>query len=119
MIDEVEGSIVATCGGSELAREASVAREGAQNTPAVWALVKLTPRLAKRSMIRGDGGGCCVVAPDPVVHVIDRKEQDIGSLGQLQRGIPPEAQRAKSTAAIVVSRRCFIWLLSGGVCLIK
>ena len=29
----------------------------------------------------GDGDGCCVVAPDPVVHVIDRKEQDIGSLG--------------------------------------
>ena len=31
--------------------------------------------------IGGDGGGCCVVAPDPVVHVIDREEQDIGSLG--------------------------------------
>ena len=31
--------------------------------------------------IGGDGGGCCVVAPDPVVHVIDRKKQDIGSLG--------------------------------------
>jgi hypothetical protein len=31
--------------------------------------------------IGSDGGGCCVVAPNPVVHVIDREEQDIGSLG--------------------------------------
>jgi hypothetical protein len=31
--------------------EKMVAREGAQNTPAVWALVKLTPRLAKRSIL--------------------------------------------------------------------
>jgi hypothetical protein len=31
--------------------EKMVAREGAQNTPAVWALVKLKPRLAKRSIL--------------------------------------------------------------------
>ena len=28
----------------------------------------------------GDGSRCCVVAPDPVVHVVDREEQNIGSL---------------------------------------
>ncbi|MCH2345692.1 MAG: hypothetical protein MK321_14440, partial [Pseudomonadales bacterium] len=27
--------------------------------------------------IWGDGGGCCVVASDPVVHVIDRDEKNI------------------------------------------
>ena len=42
--------------------------------------------------IGGDGGGCCVVAPDPVVHVIDREEQDIGSLGSFNGANRPHQQ---------------------------
>jgi hypothetical protein len=44
--------------------EKIAAREGAQNTPAVWALVKLTPRSASRSMFGVMAEG--VVPWDPI-----------------------------------------------------
>tara|TARA_B110000438_G_scaffold204211_1_gene195901 strand:- start:405 stop:776 length:372 start_codon:yes stop_codon:yes gene_type:complete len=81
MIDEVEGGIVATCGGSELARENGSSGRGAKYAGSMG-VGEVEAALGQAIDIWGDGCGCCVVAPDPIVHVIDREEQDIGSLGR-------------------------------------
>ena len=86
--------------------EKMVAREGAQNTPAVWALMKLTPRLAKRSMFGVMAVGVVLWHPIQSFMSSTARNKTLGFL------VASTGQTAPTsiTTAIVVSRRRFTML---------
>ena len=80
VVDEVEGAVVASGGGGELSGEYGGPRWGAEHARGVG-VGKIHPAFCQAVDVRGDGGGGGAVAPDPVVHVVHRDEQHVGSLG--------------------------------------
>ena len=84
--------------------EKMVAREGAQNTPAVWALVKLKPRLAKRSIFGVMAAGVLLWHPIQSFMSSTARNNTLGLLAASTGQSTPTS----TTAAIVVRRRCFI-----------
>ena len=77
MIDEIGAALVATGGGGELSGK-NCGPAGSAEDPGSVGVGKVDSALGQFVDIRSDGPWRFAQAPDPVVHVVDRKEEDIG-----------------------------------------
>ena len=86
VIHEVIGALVASGGGSELARK-NGRPAGSAEDPGGVGVAEVDSALGQLVDIRSDGPWRFAQATNPVVHVVDREQEDVGFVfGQSRKG---------------------------------